>query len=94
MEEESTKINVLHLLNQKMVNDNQNQKSIKIKKLIHVDTNKRERNPGIELLRLLGMYAIIVSHVFGLAFKKYNYKELHLINISSFWHVGCYALIL
>ena len=95
MEEEGSKISVLHQINQRMINYNQSQKSIIIKKLIHVDTNKRERNPGIELLRLLGMFAIIVSHVLysGLAFKKYNYKELHLINISTFWHVGSYALI-
>ena len=102
MEEESSKLNVLHQLNQRIINDNQDKKS-KIKKyLIYIrnfnnkDTNKKQRNPGIELLRLLGMYAIIIQHVLsrGKALNKYYYKELHLINISSFWNVGCYALIL
>ena len=101
MEEEGSKINVLHQLNQRIINDNQDKKSKIIKYLINIrnynnkDTNKKQRNPGIELLRLLGMYAIIVHHVLlrGQALNKYYYKELHLINISSFWHVGCYALI-
>ena len=77
MEEEGSKISVLHQINQRMINYNQSQKSIIIKKLIHVDTNKRERNPGIELLRLLGMFAIIVSHVLysGLAFSLIFIRE-------------------
>jgi hypothetical protein len=29
----------------------------------NININKKERNPGIELLRLLAMYAIIVHHV-------------------------------
>jgi surface polysaccharide O-acyltransferase-like enzyme len=101
MEEESSKLNVLHQLNQRIINNNQDKKS-KIKKFFicirnynNKDTNKKQRNPGIELLRLLGMYAIIVQHVLsrGKALIKYYYKELHLINISSLWNVGCYALI-
>ena len=58
--------------------------------------NKREKNPGIELLRLLGMYAIIVHHVllFGNTFKKYkHFKVVFLMNILCFWHVSSYALI-
>jgi hypothetical protein len=59
--------------------------------------NKRKiRNPGIDLIRVLGMYAIIVHHIlyFSKLFVKYKqYKELVLMNISCFWHVSSYALI-
>ena len=58
--------------------------------------NKREKNPGIELLRLIGMYAIVVHHVllYGHAFNKYkHFKEVFLMNILCFWHVSSYGLI-
>ena len=54
------------------------------------------RNAGIDLTRILSMYAIIVHHILihGRAMKKYSkYKELVLMNITSFWHVSTYALI-
>ena len=58
--------------------------------------SKKERNPGIELLRILGMYAIIIHHilVFGKLFLKFNnYKQLHFINISCFFHISVFGLI-
>ena len=58
--------------------------------------NKREKNPGIELLRLLAMYAIIVDHVllFGKVFKKYkHFKIVFLMLILCFWHVSSFGLI-
>jgi hypothetical protein len=54
------------------------------------------RNPGIDFVRILSIYAIIIHHIllFGKLFKKYaKYKELALMNISCFWHVNSYALI-
>ena len=54
------------------------------------------RNAGIDLTRILSMCAIIVHHILihGRAMKKYSkYKELVLMNITSFWHVSTYALI-
>ena len=59
--------------------------------------SENKRNPGIDLLRILGMYAIIVHHIlfFGKVFSKYKnyYKELEFINILSFWHVSSFGLI-
>ena len=57
----------------------------------------KERNPGIDFVRILGMYAIIIHHliVHGvLGFKYRNYaKQIELINIGTFWHVSSFALI-
>ena len=60
------------------------------------DNKRKIRNPGIDSVRVLGMYAIIVHHIlhFSKLFQKYKqYKELVLMNISCFWHVSSYALI-
>ena len=54
------------------------------------------RNPGVDFARIISMYAIIIHHIIihgGLFNKYYQYKELILMNISSYWHVSCYALI-
>ena len=65
--------------------ENQKQKTIKI------------REPGIDFVRILAMYAIIIHHLifFGnLKRKYYNYyKTLDFIEICTFWHVCSYALI-
>lgn len=66
-------------------NKNQKQKTIKI------------REPGIDFVRILAMYAIIIHHIiyFGNLKRKYNnhYKTLDFIEICTFWHVCSYALI-
>ena len=57
---------------------------------------KKERNSGIELLRIIDMYAIIVHHIllFGKLFLKYKkYQQLHFINISCFFHICVFGLI-
>jgi len=56
----------------------------------------KARNPGVDFVRIISMYAIIIHHIIvhGGLFNKYNqYKELILMNISTYWHVSCYALI-
>ena len=64
-----------------------------------IDNNAKQikiRNPGIDLVRLLSMYAIIIHHILihTKIFKKYRqYKELKLMNMLTFWHVSSYALI-
>ena len=76
----------------KVNNNNNNEITINNKSV----TERKIRNPGIDLVRILSMYAIIVHHVlyFGDLFKKYDkYKELILMNITCFWHVSSYALI-
>ena len=62
-------------------------------------TNKisyKKRNPYIDLIRILGMYAIIVHHILvhGKAIGKYrHYYQLSLMNTFSFWHVSSFALV-
>ena len=62
-------------------------------------TNKisfKRRNPYIDLIRILGMYAIIVHHILihGRAIRKYRqYYQLSLMNTFSFWHVSSFALV-
>ena len=56
----------------------------------------KRRNPGIDLVRILGMWSIIIHHVLyhGQVLNKYNnYKILNLINICSFWHVNSFSLV-
>lgn len=58
---------------------------------------KKERNAGIDLMRLLSMIGIIISHFIYHAkalnkFPAYK-KELKLLNILTFWHVDGFALI-
>ena len=87
--------------------ENKNTKSKK-KKIIEnfkfirkINTNKetiekKERNPGIDFLRILGMYAIVVHHVihFGKVLSKYShYRQVSLINILCFFHICVYGLI-
>ena len=74
------------LLSLSKIND---KKLNKIKKI-------KTRNPGIDFVRILSMYAIIIHHIifFGnLSQKYYKFKELDLMNISCFWHVSSFALI-
>jgi hypothetical protein len=55
-----------------------------------IDNNakqKKIRNPGIDLVRILSMYAIVVHHILINTdiFKKYSqYKELKLMNMLIF----------
>ena len=59
-------------------------------------TVKKQRNPGIELLRIIDMYAIIIHHIllFGKLLSKFKkYQVLHFINISCFFHICVFGLI-
>lgn len=54
------------------------------------------RNSGIDLIRILDMFSIIIHHIIlhgGLFKKYYKYKELILINILCSWHITCFILI-
>ena len=54
------------------------------------------RNAGIDLARIVSMYAIIVEHSLGHggALTKFRkYKELYFINIMFFYCISTYALI-
>ena len=64
-----------------------------------IDNNGKQikiRNPGIDLVRILSMYAIIIHHILITTdiFKKYSqFEKLKLMNMLTFWHVSSYALI-
>ena len=62
-----------------------------------VEKNKKYRNPGVDLVRLIGMFCIILTHIltFGQAYKKYNiyYKQLLSLRVLTNWHNNGFALI-
>lgn len=73
----------------------------KFSKCINNINNKliTKRNPGIDLLRILAMYGIIIHHLLFLhnkggfsKFSKYK-KYLKLMHIFIFWHNNGFALI-
>ena len=54
------------------------------------------RNAGVDLVRILSMYAIIIQHILnhGRVIRKYRkYRELILMSIACYWNVSTYALI-
>jgi surface polysaccharide O-acyltransferase-like enzyme len=56
----------------------------------------KKRYPGIDLIRILGMWSIIIHHILGhgLVIKKYKkYKILTFINICCNWHVNSFELV-
>lgn len=87
------------LISSKYLKLKSDKKSIKLlikDKINETNVKNKEKNPGIELLRIIGMYAIIVHHVllYGGTFNKYRkYKGIFLMNILSFWHVSSFGLI-
>lgn len=71
------------LINMNKENISENTKRIKI------------RNVGVDMVRILGMLAIVIHHILihGKVIFKYKYRALTYINIWSFWHVNSFALI-
>ena len=59
--------------------------------------NKIIRNPGIDLVRIIGMFSIIISHILGhgKVIDKYIIykKQLKLLSIFCNWHIKSFALI-
>ena len=63
--------------------------------------NKQEkiRNPGVDIIRIIGMYGIIINHLLflydkGAMVKYFKYsKYLKIMHILSFWHNNGFALI-
>lgn len=58
---------------------------------------KKERNPGIDLVRLISMYIVVLNHFLfhSVGFHKYNKYKRQLILLHSFtaWHNNGFALI-
>lgn len=78
------------------INSNGN-KSVVVNNNVENNDKKRViRNPGIDFVRILSMYAIIFHNILYHAdlFNKYHkYKKLILLNTSCFWHVNSFILI-
>lgn len=54
------------------------------------------RNPNIDLIRIVGMFAIVISHLLfhGRALFKYKkYYQLNLLKISCMWHVSSFGIV-
>lgn len=64
---------------------------------ILIKRNIKKRNAGIDLVRLIGMFFIIVNHFlcFGGLFQKYSKykKQLTYLHIFTDWHNNCFTLI-
>lgn len=70
-------------------------KSLDHIKISSTKNTVKKRDPGVDLVRILGMWAIIIHHILvhGFVIKKYKYKILTIMNICSFWHVNSFTLI-
>ena len=88
-----TKYSLLSFKNQKSENYNMVNKKIEnqnIKRTVKI------RNPGIDMIRIVGMFSIVIHHILhhGKVIKTFSqYPELKLLEIICFWHVSSFALI-
>ena len=59
--------------------------------------NKKERNPGVDLVRLIAMYGTVINHtiyMYGAESKYRQYsKSLRLFHILTGWHNNGFALL-
>ena len=58
--------------------------------------NKQNRNPNIDFIRILGLFAIIIHHLLlhGKGYDKFKeVKELRLLDILCMWHVCSFGLV-
>ena len=70
------------------------------KKIYIIDNSSKiikNRNPGIDLGRILAMFAIVIQHIFFhgrsvIKFPQYI-KELNNLSTIYFWHVSCFIFI-
>ena len=73
-------------------------KSVLSKKNINSNliNKKTTRNHGIDLIRILAMYGIVINHIMykGKTIIKYKkFKELKILHILLFWHNNGFAFI-
>ena len=58
--------------------------------------NKKIRNHGIDFIRIIAMYGIVIHHIMHIRkifFKYQKFKELKLLHIFLFWHNNGFAFI-
>ena len=73
-------------------------KSVSLEKNINenLSKNKKVRNHGIDFIRILAMYGIIINHIIYKknTFSKFEkFKQLKLLHILLFWHNNGFAFI-
>lgn len=75
-------------------NDNEIGKNTINFKLIN-NPEKKIRNPNIDFIRTIGMFAIVIHHIIihGNVIKKYGSNELRLLNILLMWHVSSFGIV-
>ena len=57
---------------------------------------KKERNPGVDLVRLISMYTVIIQHfVIIKEFNKYDRykKQINIFTTVFHWHIDAFAMI-
>ena len=79
------------LINKRKIIKNQ------IKPINEKEKTKKARNPGIDLVRLIAMYGIVINHILylnGGERKYYKYRKyLKILHITTSWHNNAFALI-
>lgn len=84
-----------------IINKKTSLKKEKSKDIFNTNINRDKkkskiRNPGIDLLRIVSMYGIIISHTLGHGggYRKYRrYKKLLLFDAIFSWHINGFGLI-
>lgn len=82
------KRNVINNVNKVVVVNNNNAENN--------DKKRKIKNPGIDFVRILSMYALIFHNILYHAdlFSKYHqYKKLILLNTACLWHISSFILI-
>ena len=62
---------------------------------IQLQKHLKQRNPNVDLIRIIGMISIVIHHILmhGKVIAKYKYKQLYLLNILCHWHVSSFGLV-
>ena len=88
--------------NNKKLNQKKDKQVLDIDNNINTDIinnknkNKKERNPGVDLVRLISMYTVIIHHFVMLKeFNKYGRykKQINIFFTVFHWHIDAFAMI-
>ena len=85
---------IINIIGKKKKEDNLENKEERINNDIKII--KKERNAGIDLLRILGMYAITIHHLLGhgrLLNKYRHYPQFRFVSVLCSWHISVYCMI-
>ena len=59
----------------------------------NIKENKKVRNHGIDFIRIIAMYGIVINHIIFKNKKFRKFKELKILHILLFWHNNGFAFI-